>query len=201
MDIERPSFEPPENDVVTAAGNANPVSSMSTGAKRVSIMATGASPNDTGLHATMEYVCKELAVSQIQPEEFKLVPNETNYGLQTNNIWLQPEGEEESLCQNCDEGHSHITPCSDGGQHSSLSQQMASALAASSRYPNVPLKWSSCASQVRATQDVQESQVLAPPVYRMDRWARKAACSSITVKKCVPARDVNMYSCLYEDSD
>ena len=171
-------------------------------------MATGASPNDTGLHATMEYVCKELAISQIQPEEFKLAPNKTNYWLQNNKIWLQPEGEGESLCQNCDEGHSHITPCSDGGQHSLLSQQMASALAASSRDPNVPLKWASYASQVRATRDGQGSSVLAtgtragsPPVYHMDRWARKAACSRITVKKCVPARDANMYSCLYEDSD
>ena len=45
---ERPSIEPPENNVVNAAGNAKPVSSMSTGAKRVSIMAMGASPKADG---------------------------------------------------------------------------------------------------------------------------------------------------------
>ena len=171
---------------------------MTTGAKRVSSMATGASP----------YTCKELAVSEIEPEKFTLAPNETSFWIQNNKIWLQPEGEEDSLCQNCDEGHSHITPCSDGGQHSSLSQQMASALAASSRDPNVPLKWASYKSQMQATREIRESQVLAtgtrvgsPPMYRMDRMARKAACSSVTVKTCKPARDTNMYACLYEDSD
>ena len=161
-------------------------------------MATGASP----------HTCKELAVSEIEPARFTLAPNETQFWLQNNKIWLQPEGEGDSLCQNCDEGHSHITPCSDGGQHSSLSQQMASALAASSRDPNVPLKWASYMSQMQATREIRESQVLAtgtrvgsPPMYRMDRMARKAACSSVTVKKCKPARDANMYACLYEDSD
>ena len=49
-------YEPPENDVVTAAGSATRVSSMSIGAKRVSIMATGASPKADG----GEYVLKEL---------------------------------------------------------------------------------------------------------------------------------------------
>ena len=85
---------------------------------------------------------------------------------------------------------------------------MVSDLPTSSQHPNVPLKWASYASQVQATQDVQESSVLAtgtrvgsPPKYYADRRVRKAACSSITVKKCVPAHDANMYSCLYYDSD
>ena len=197
---ERPSIEPPENNVVTAAGNAKPVSSMPTGAKRVTIMATGASPEANG----DEYVLKELAVSEIESRDFKLAPNKTNYWIKNNKIWLQPDGEEDTLCQHCDEGHSTITPCSDGGQHSLLSQQMVLALAASSQDPSNPLKWASYASQVQATPDVQESSVLAtgtrvgsPPVYFMDRRARKAACSSITAKTCVKAQNANMYSCLY----
>lgn len=143
---KRPSIEPPENDVVTAAGNAKPVSSMSTGAKRVSIMAMGASPEANG----DEYVLKELAVSEIESRDFNVAPNKTNYWIKNKKIWLQPEGEEGTLCQHCDEGHSTITPCSDGGQHLLLSQQMALALAASSQDPNNPLKWASYASQVHA---------------------------------------------------
>ena len=178
---------------------------MSMGAKRVSIMATGASPEADG----GEYVLKELSVSEIKSKDFTLIPNKTNYWLKNNKTWLQPEDEDEALCQHCDEGHSHITPCSDGGQHSLLSQQMASALAASSRDPNDPLKWAPYASQMQATPDVQASSVLATgtragstPMYAMDRRARKAACSSITAKACVKAKDENMYSCLYGyDSD
>ena len=84
---ERPSIEPPENDVVTATGNAKPVSSMSTGATRVSVMATGASPKVDG----DEYVLKELAVSEIESMDFNLAPNKTNYWIKNNTIWLQPE--------------------------------------------------------------------------------------------------------------
>ena len=72
-------------------------------------MATGASHEDNG----GEYVLKELAVSEIESKDFKLAPNKTNYWLKNNKIWLQPEGEGENLCQHCDEGHLHITPCSD----------------------------------------------------------------------------------------
>ena len=121
---ERPSVEPPENVVVPAAGSAKRVSSMSTGAKRVSSMATGASPEANG----GEYVVKELPASDIKSQDFMLVPNKTQYWIKNNKIWLQPEDEDGTLCQHCDEGHSHITPCSDGGQHSLLSQQMASAV-------------------------------------------------------------------------
>ena len=127
--------------------------------------------------------------------------------MKNNKVWLQPENVNETMCQNFDDGHSQITPCGDGGQHSLLSHQMASALAASSKDPNNPLKWASYAAQMVATQDVQANSVLAtgtrvgsPPVYFMDRRARKVACSSITAKACVKAKDANMYSCLY-DSD
>ena len=128
--------------------------------------------------------------------------------MKNNKIWLQPEGDDDTLCKNCYEGHSVITPCSDGGQYYFLLKQMVSDLAISSQHPDVPLKWASYATQVQATQAVQESSVLAtgtrvgsPPKYYAGRKTRKAACSSVTVKTCVPARDVNMYSCLYEDSD
>ena len=70
---ERPSIEPPENDVVTAAGSAKRVSSMTAGATRVSSMATGASPEANG----GEYVVKELPASDIKSQDFTLVPNKT----------------------------------------------------------------------------------------------------------------------------
>ena len=181
-----------------------PVTTLSTGAKKVSVMATGASPEAHG----DEYVLKELPESEMESEDLHLAPNKTRFWMKNNKNWLQPEGDEDSLCRNCNEGHSIITPCSDGGQHSLLLKHMVSDLATSSQHPNVPMKWASHAAQVQATQDVQSS-VLAtgtrvvgsPPKYYADRRTRKAACSSITVKKCVPACDVNMYSCLYEDSD
>ena len=113
---ERLSIVPPENDVVTAAGNAKPVSSMSTGATRESVMATGASPEAHG----DEYVLKELTVSEMESGDLHLAPNKTKFWIKNNKIWLQPEGGEDTLCQNCNEGHSIITPCSDGGQHSLL---------------------------------------------------------------------------------
>ena len=206
---ERSSIEPPENDVVADAGRtqaaARPISSMSTGAKRVSIMATGASPEAHG----DEYVLKELTASEMESEDLHLAPNKTQCWMKNNKIWLQPEGDEDTLCQNCGEEHSIITPCSDGGQHQLLLKNMISDLATSSKHPDVPLRWASYVSQVQASQDVQDSSVLAtgtrvvgsPPKYYADRRTRKAACSSITVKKCMPARGNNMYSCLYYDSD
>jgi len=205
----RPDTEPPENDAVADAGRtqaaARPISSMSTGAKRVSVMATGASPEAHG----DEYVLKELTASEMGSEDLHLAPNKTQCWMKNNKIWLQPEGDEDTLCQNCGEEHSIITPCSDGGQHQLLLKNMISDLATSSKHPDVPLRWASYVSQVQASQDVQDSSVLAtgtrvvgsPPKYYADRRTRKAACSSITVKKCMPARDNNMYSCLYYDSD
>ena len=73
---ERPSIEPPENDVVTAAGNAKPVSSMSKGATRVSVMATGASPEAGG----GEYSLKELTVSEMESGDWHLAPTRRNFG-------------------------------------------------------------------------------------------------------------------------
>jgi hypothetical protein len=177
---------------------------MSTGAKKVSVMATGASPGDNG----DKYVLEELPASEIKQGNFHLVPNETIYWILNNKVWLQPENESDTMCRNCDEGHSQLTPCSDGGQHSLLSHHMASTLAASSKDPNPPLRWASYKAQLVAALDVHESSVLAvgtrvgsPPAYRMDRRARKAACSSISAKTCVAAKDANMYSCLYNDDD
>ena len=208
MKHERPSIKPPENDVVADAGRnqaaAKPISSMSAVAKRVSVMATGASPEAHG----GEYSLQELTVSEMESGDLHLAPNKTQFWMKNNKIWLQPEGDDDTVCKNCHEGHSVITPCNDGGQHFLLLKNMVSDLAVSSTHPDVPLKWASHATQVQATQEVQERSVLAtgtrvgnPPKYYADRKTRKAACSSVTVKKCVPARDVNMYSCLYEDSD
>ena len=202
---ERPSIEPPENDVVTAAGNAKPVSSMATGATRVSTMATGASPEANG----GECVLKSLPASEIKSQDFVLVPNKTNYWMKNNNVWLQawPENENETLCQNCDDGQSHIAPCSDGGQHLLLSQQIASALASSSKDPENPLQWASYASQMKAAQDVQANSVLttgtrvgSPPIFVVDRRSRKMGCFSVRAKACMPGEHENMHSCLY-DSD
>ena len=77
--------------------------------------------------------------------------------MKNNKIWLQPEGDDDTFCKNCHEGHSVITPCSDGGQHVLLLKDMVSDLAISSTHPDVPLKWASHTTQVQATQAVQES--------------------------------------------
>ena len=192
---KRPSTEPPENDVVTAAGNAKPVSSMATGATRVSSMATGTFPEANG----GEYVVNELTASEIS-QGFKLVPTKTQHWLKNNKIWLQPEDEDTSLCQNCEEGHSHITPCNDGGQHSLLGQQIDS---------NNLFNWVSYATQKQASQDVQSNSVLAtgtrvgsPPFFVVDRRARRRAqdarfCFSIKESN---AKDANSFAFLY-DSD
>ena len=48
---------------------------MSKGATRVSVMATGASPEANG----DEYALKELAVSGMELGDFHLAPNKTNF--------------------------------------------------------------------------------------------------------------------------
>ena len=58
----RPSIKPPENAVGADQAAATPISSMSTVAKRVSVMATGASPEAHG----GEYSLKELTVSDME---------------------------------------------------------------------------------------------------------------------------------------
>ena len=175
---------------------------MTAGATRVSSMATGASPEANG----GEYVVKELPASDIKSQDFTLVPNKTQYWMKNNKIWLQPADEDTTLCQNCDEGHSHIRPCNDGGQPSLLGQQMASALAASSVDPNNPFKWISYTSQVQASQDMQSNSVLATgtrvgshPIFIMDRRARNQAqdtrfCFSINAK----AQEESSFACLYD---
>ena len=198
---ERPSIEPPENDVVTAAGNAKPVSSMSTWATRVSVMATGGSPEAHG----DECVLKELTVSEMESGDLHLAPNRTKFWIKNNKIWLKPEGGEETLCQNCNEGHSIITPGSDGGQHSSLLKKMVSDLATSSRHPSVPLKWASyrlhrTCRKVRYWRRAQGWEAL-PSTMQTEGREKQHVPLSITVTKCVPAHDANMYSCLYYDSD
>ena len=177
---DRPNFEPPENEVVTAAGSAT----------RVSSMAAGAVPETNGGKPVMQ----ELPVSELKTKEFTIMPNETNYWLNSNKIWMQPKDEDDSLCQTCETEHSQITPCSSGGQHSLLGHQMACALAVSAVEPDKPFRWASYSSQELATSGAAQSMsvlvagtrtgVRSPPIF-MDRAARKDTrfCYSVKAKK------------------
>ena len=134
---ERPNFEPPENDVVTAAGSVT----------RVLSMATGAVPETQG----GKPVLQELPVTELKMKEFTIMPNKTTHWLNSNKIWMQPEDEDASLCQVCEQEHSQIEPCSNGGQHSLLGHQMACALAVSAVETDRPFRWASYSSQELAT--------------------------------------------------
>ena len=154
------------NNVVTAAGST----------RRVSSMAAVAVPETNG----GEYVVQELSVGELKSKEFTTLPTETNCWIKSSKIWLQPEGEDESTpCQTCEEGHSHLTPCSNVGQPSLLGNQMARALAASAVDPDNPFRWVSHSSQQHDFSDVQSMSVLTsatrvrnPPIF-VDRLARQ----------------------------
>ena len=88
---ERPNVEPPGNDVVTAAGSAT----------RVLSMATGAVPETNG----GKPVLQELPVSELKTKEFIIMPNKTTHWLNSNKIWMQPEDEDASYCQVCEQEH------------------------------------------------------------------------------------------------
>ena len=138
-------------------------------------MATGAVPETNG----GKYVVQELPVpvSELKSMEFTIMPNKTKYWLKISKIWMQPEDEDDSLCQTCEVEHSQIVLCSDGGQHSLLGHQMACALAVSAVDPDNPFRWASYSSQELATTGVQSMSVLttgvrSPPIF-VDRATRK----------------------------
>ena len=132
-------------------------------------MATGAVPETNGGNCAVQ----ELPVSELKCKEFKILPNKTNSWVRSDKIWLQPEDEDHSLCQTGEEGHSHIEPCSNGGQqsqHSLLGHQMACALVASAVDPDNPFRWASYSSQGQAATGVQSMSVLttgvrSPPIF------------------------------------
>ena len=143
---ERPNFEPPENDVVTAAGSATRVLSMATGARAV--------PETQG----GKPVLQEIPVSDLKMKEFTIMPNKTTHWLNSNKIWMQPEDEDASLCQVCEQEHSQIEPCSNGSQHSLLGHQMACALAVSAVETDKAFRWASYSSQKLATTGLVRNQ-------------------------------------------
>ena len=98
---ERPSIEPPAN---------------AHDGKAVATMATGVLPQTNG----GKQVHQEMQVGDVTDTKFVIMPNETKYWVSSSHIWLQPEDEDDSLCANCDETHSQIAPCKNGGCHSML---------------------------------------------------------------------------------
>ena len=129
--------------------------------------------------------------------------------INSNKMWLQPEGETDSLC---DEGHSQIEPCEDGGCHSMLPYTMACELAASAVETERKFRWVTYGTQVQ--HDAQaEAKVMATRVDRrmamqviMPRPATRAAaglsCNSYSaiVQKVKEKREEDACSYLY-DSD
>ena len=98
----RPTTEPPENALETAA---KPVATMATRA---------VPPTNGGKHVLQD---PEMQLAEISEKKFTILPNETTNWINSNKMWLQPEDEAESLCQACGEEHSQIEPCKDGGCH------------------------------------------------------------------------------------
>ena len=164
-------------------------------------MAAGAVPETNG----GKPVLQELPVSELKTKEFTIMPNETNYWLNSSKIWMQPKDEDDSLCQTCETEHSQITPCSSGDQHSLLGHQMACALAVSAVEPDKPFRWASYSSQELATSGAAQSMsvlvtgtrtgVRSPPIF-MDRAARKDTrfCYSVKAKKT----ETEDKTCLYD---
>ena len=88
-------------------------------------------------------------MADVKDRGFALVPNKTPWWIKNNKAWLQPANDAESLCQTCDEGHSHIAKCSDGGCHSKLTHEMACALATSAVETAQPFTWLPYETQTR----------------------------------------------------
>jgi hypothetical protein len=132
---ERPDGEPPENKLGAAPDSAT----------KVAVNTTGAVPETNG----GQQVLKELQMADVKDRGFSLVPNKTTWWIKNNKTWLQPANDGESLCQNCEEGHSHITKCSDGGCHSKLTHEMACALATSAVETAQPFTWLPYETQTR----------------------------------------------------
>ena len=78
---ERPTTEPPE----IALGAA---------AKPVATMATGAVPNTNG----GKHVKQEMQLTDISEKNFTIMPNGTAGWVNSNEMWLQPDDETDSLC-------------------------------------------------------------------------------------------------------
>ena len=60
---------------------------------------------------------------------------------------MAPKDDADSLCSNCDESHSTITPCLGGDSHSILLHQMACAMATSAVERDNPCRWMTYATQ------------------------------------------------------
>ena len=112
--------------------------------KNVSSMAIGTLP--TNGTAKLQ----EMQMRDLEGHDLTLMPNETLHWVSNCKIWLQPEHDEETMCSVCDEGHSTITPCENGGgSHSELTKSMGIELTASAVEPDRPFRWVSYAMQVQ----------------------------------------------------
>ena len=192
---ERPATEQPENEEETAA-------------KPVSTMATRAVPPTNG----GKHVLKEMQLCEISETKFTIMPNETQHWMNSNKMWLQPEGEADSLCLMCNEGHSQFEPCEDGGCHSMLPHTMACELAASAVETERKFRWvpyrtqvqhdATTGAKVMATRADRSmaAQVITPRP--ATRAAAGLSCNNYctTVEKVKEKREEDACSYLY-DSD
>ena len=143
---ERPSIEPPENSEDTAV-DGTPVATMT----------TGAVPNTNGAKP----VLMEMQEDEGREKIFTILPHTTNGWINSNKVWMQPDDDADLLCGACDEEHSYIKPCQDGGNHSLLLHEMACALAVSAVERDKPFRWMANETQNKVASKVQSNSVLA----------------------------------------
>ena len=103
----------------------------------------------------------EMQEDEGTEKKFTIMPNTTNGWINSNKVWMQPDDDADLLCGACDEEHSHIKPCQDGGNHSLLLHEMACALDVSAVERDKPFRWMANETQSKLATKVQSNSVLA----------------------------------------
>jgi len=109
----------------------------------VSVNAAAVIPHTNG----GKQVLTEIQQHDVKDKNFTILPNDTEYWMNSNKMWMEPEDDADSLCSNCNESHATITPCLDGQNHSMLLHQMAVDMATSAVERDKPCGWMSHATQ------------------------------------------------------
>ena len=130
---ERPSTEPAENMIP------------------VSVNAAAVIPHTNG----GKQVLTEIQQQDVKDKNFTILPNDTEYWMNSNKIWMEPKDDADSLCSNCNESHATITPCLDGQNHSMLLHQMAVDMATSAVERDKPCRWMSYETQKKIASNTE----------------------------------------------
>ena len=100
-------------------------------------------------------VLTEIQQNDVKDKKFTILPNDTEFWISSNKIWMELEDDADSLCSNCDESHSTITPCLGGDSHSMLLHQMACDMATSAVERDKPCRWMAYATQKKIAAETE----------------------------------------------